>query len=76
MGEPSDDVDMMEFLIRTRSGHDWPAVRRDRLVEVLTPANWRGQAEIAFSAEDTGWLVLINGPMEPEAAQRLKPAAY
>ena len=31
---------MMEFLIRTRAGHGWPAVHRDRLADVLTPAGW------------------------------------
>lgn len=72
-----DDVDVMEFLIRTRVGHDWPAVHRDRLTDVLTPTGWncsvlagRGDhrlrcvdAEIAFAADDAGWLVSIDGSM-------------
>ena len=78
----------MEFMIRTRAGHDWPAVNRDRLTDVLTPVGWNcsvvagwgdhrlrcGEAEIAFAAEAAGWLLSIDGPMEQEAAQRFVAA--
>jgi hypothetical protein len=79
---------MIEFLIHTRAGHEWPAVYRDRLADVLTPAGWDcsvvagcgdhrlrcGEAEIAFAAEDAGWLLSIDGSMELEAAQRFVAA--
>lgn len=74
----------MEFLIRTRDGHDWPAIRNDRVAVVLTPNGWDcaavagwgnhrvryGDAEIAFAAEDVGWQVSIEGPMPPEVAEQ------
>jgi len=28
---------MAEFLIRTKDRHDWPAIRKDRVADVLTP---------------------------------------
>jgi len=74
----------MEFLIRTRDGHEWPPVRNDRVAAALTPSGWDcaivagwgdhrvrcGEAEIAFAAEHVGWQVSIEGPMSAEVAEQ------
>lgn len=78
------DVEVMEFVIRNRDGHDWPAIRNDRVAAVLTPNGWDCaaiagwgnhrmrccDAEIAFAAEDVGWQVSIEGLMPPEVAEQ------
>ena len=80
--------DMIEFLIRTRDGHDWPAVHRDRLSHVFTPEGWDcvgvsgwgdyrlrcGDTEISFSGEPVGWQVSFDGPMLQDVATRLVAA--
>lgn len=77
--------DVIEFLIRTGDGHDWPAIHRDRIPHVLTPAGWDctqipgwgdyrlrcGDTEIAFSGEPVGWEVTFEGPMPEQLATRL-----
>lgn len=69
---------MSEYLIRTRAGRDWPAFPRSRAAEVLTPADLRctpvagpgdfrlrcGDADVAFSGEDVGWQVTVEGYLE------------
>jgi hypothetical protein len=65
--------DVIEFLIRTRNDHEWPAMPTDRMAQVLTPAGWDcvvvsgwadhrlrgGDTEISFSGEPVGWQVSI-----------------
>jgi hypothetical protein len=76
---------MIEFLIRTRDDHDFPAVRRDRLSHVLTPAGWDcvpsegwgdyrlrcGDTDVSFAGESAGWEVSFEGPMPEEVATRM-----
>ncbi|MFI7279090.1 hypothetical protein ACIBOV_02335 [Micromonospora chersina] len=76
---------MIEFLIRTRDDHDWPAIHRDRMPHVLTPGGWdcvdvpgwgdyrlrSGDTEISFSGEPVGWEVSFDGPMPEDVATRL-----
>ncbi|MEV0810366.1 hypothetical protein [Micromonospora sp. NPDC050200] len=79
---------MMEFLIRTRDDHDWPAMPRGRMAQVLMPSDWDcavvsgwgnhrlrcGDTEISFSGEPVGWEVSIEGPMPADVAARLVAA--
>jgi hypothetical protein len=64
--------------MRTQVGHDWPAFPRSRVAEVLTPTGvecqpvegWGdlrlrcGDAYVAFSSEDVGWQVAVDGDLE------------
>jgi hypothetical protein len=64
-----------EYLIRTAGPSNWPAIPRDRLLEVLEPRGygcqkvegpgdlrfWLGNCEIVFSGEDVGWQVCFEG---------------
>jgi hypothetical protein len=84
-GAPGTMSDVIEFLIRTLDGPDWPAVHRDRLSHVLTPGGWDcvsvsgwgdyrlrcGDTEISFSAEPVGWQVSFEGPMPEDVATQL-----
>ncbi|MCW3820869.1 hypothetical protein ONA91_41255 [Micromonospora sp. DR5-3] len=78
--------DVIEFLIRTRGGHEWPAIHRGRMPHVLTPAGWDcvgvsgcgcdyrlrcGDTEVSFSGEPVGWEVSFEGPMPKDVATRL-----
>ncbi|MCX4473083.1 hypothetical protein OOK41_22710 [Micromonospora sp. NBC_01655] len=79
---------MMEYLIRTRDDHDWPAISKDRMAQVLTPSGWGcsvasgwgdhrlrcGDTEISFSGEPVGWQASIEGPMTTDMATRLLAA--
>ncbi len=76
---------MIEFLIRTRGDGGWPAIHRDRMPQVLTPAGWDcagvpgwgdyrlrcGDTEISFSGEPIGWEVSVEGPMPADVATKL-----
>jgi hypothetical protein len=71
---------MSEYLIRTEDG-DWPAIHKDRLAAVLTPPGsgcqvepgWGdfrmrcGGAVLAFSGEDSGWQVVVEGEDQVDA---------
>ena len=75
----------MEFLIRRRDDHDWPAIPKGRMSQVLTPSGldcavasgWGdhrlrcADTEIWFSGEPVGWQVSIEGPMPADVATRL-----
>jgi hypothetical protein len=76
---------VIEYIIRTAGEHAWPAVHRDRLAAVLTPAgsDWsatdgwgdyrlrRGDTEISFAGDMVGWLVSFDGPISDAEAHRL-----
>ncbi|HEX2320434.1 MAG TPA: hypothetical protein VHJ18_15735 [Streptosporangiaceae bacterium] len=76
---------MREYLIRTASTHQLPAIHHNRLVQVLVPAGlgceqvdgWGdfrircGTTQVAFSAEDPGWPVAFDGPMPETDCERL-----
>lgn len=71
---------MAEYLIRTKDG-DWPAIHADRLAAALAPEGSGcqpvlgygdlrltcGAATVAFSGEDSGWQVSVDGIGEHEA---------
>ena len=73
-----------EFLIRTTDSHEWPAFR-DPFDSVLIPAGsdfraiegWgdfrmaTGDTVVAFSGEEVGWQVTVEGPMTAERAETL-----
>jgi hypothetical protein len=79
---------MSEYLIRTASTHELPAVPSGRLAHVLVPAGFSceqadgwgdfrircGATQIAFSAEDPGWQVSVDGPMSDADCERLVAA--
>jgi hypothetical protein len=79
------DGAMSEYLIRTASTHELPAFPRGPLADVLVPAGfvcaqadgWGdfrmrcGATQIAFSAEDPGWQVIVDGPMPDADRERL-----
>jgi hypothetical protein len=66
-----------EYLIRTAEAHDLPLFDRERNAAVLTPARFActpiegwgdfrtrcGDAEVAYSGEDAGWQVIIEGSL-------------
>ncbi len=74
-----------EYLIRTAGTHEWPALHRGRLAEVLLPAGFGceqvegwgdfrmrcGAAVVAFSGEQPGWQVSVEGPMPDAECERL-----
>jgi hypothetical protein len=76
---------MSEYLIRTLETHEWPPIHRDRLAEVLAPEGWPCQqiegwgdlrlicdgTEIAFSGEEVGWQVTVDGPMATDDVDRV-----
>jgi hypothetical protein len=76
---------MTEYLIRTASTHQLPAVQRGRLAGVLLPPGFGceqadgwgdfrmrcGATHIAFSAEEPGWQVTFEGPMLETDRERL-----
>ncbi|HEV8276499.1 MAG TPA: hypothetical protein VGQ26_12500 [Streptosporangiaceae bacterium] len=76
---------MPEYLIRTASTHELPALHRSRLADVLLPTGsgceqaegWGDfrmrcdTTEVAFSAEDPGWQVTFEGPMPEAGCERL-----
>ncbi|MBC9956183.1 hypothetical protein [Yimella sp. cx-51] len=71
---------MTDYLIRTQASHEWPAVHRERLTDVLVPTGYDcqvvdgwgdlhlrcGEAEVSFSGEEPGWLVTVEGDL-PDA---------
>jgi hypothetical protein len=71
------DGAVFEYLIRTVITHELPAFPDGLLAEILVPAGFGceqadgwgdfrmryGPTEIAFSAEDPGWQVTVEGPM-------------
>ncbi len=75
---------MPEYLIRTDSG-EWPPVHRDRLAAVLlAPADQCEQVEgcgefrmrcgnavLAFSGEESGWQVAVEGVVSEDESDRL-----
>ena len=75
---------MIEYIIRIASNHEWPAVHRTRLSEVMVPVGSRWEAiegwgdfrmrldetEVSFSGEVGGWQVAFEGPLDEEKAQR------
>ena len=76
---------MLEYLIRTASTHQLPALHRSRLASVLLPAGFGceqaegwgdfrmrcGTTQVAFSGEDPGWQVTFEGPMPETDCERL-----
>jgi hypothetical protein len=64
-----------DFLIRTTTSHEWPAIPRDRLSDVLVPSGFDchvvdgwgdlrfrcGEAEVSFSGEEHGWFITVDG---------------
>jgi hypothetical protein len=76
---------MTEYLIRTASTHQLPAVQHGRLADVLVPAGFGceqadgwgdfrmrcGATQVAFSAEEPGWQVIFEGPMPDADRERL-----
>jgi hypothetical protein len=79
------DWPVPEYLIRTTSTHEIPALHRSRLTEVLLPAGFNceqaegwgdfrmrcGSTQVAFSGEDPGWQVTFEGPMPETDCERL-----
>jgi hypothetical protein len=79
---------MPEYLIRTATTHELPAFPPGPLADVLVPAGFAceqadgwgdfrmrcGATQIAFSAEDPGWQVIIDGPMPGTDRERLVTA--
>jgi hypothetical protein len=76
---------MPDYLIRTASTHEIPALHRSRLADVLLPAGFHceqaegpgdfrircGSTHVACSAEDPGWQVTFEGPMPETDCERL-----
>lgn len=76
---------MREYLIRAADGSGWIPIHRKRLPDVLLPRGWNARqsdgwgdfrievdgAQIAFSGEDPGWQVVIEGDMDPATADKL-----
>ena len=79
------DGAISEYLIRTAGTHELPAFPGRRLADVLVPAGFGceqadgwgdfrmrcGATQIAFSAEDPGWQVIVDGPMPDTDRERL-----
>ena len=69
---------MSEYLVRTTSGRDWPAIPRDKLAETLTiegrecqPVDGSnhlrlrcGDADITFTIEAVGWQISVDGHLD------------
>ena len=68
---------MNEYIIRTAAHHEWPALHRDRAVEVLSPAGFEchpeegwgdvrlrcGNVVVSYSGEEVGWQVSFDGDL-------------
>jgi hypothetical protein len=79
------DGAMSEYLIRTASTHELPAFPSGHLADALLPAGFGceqadgwgdfrmrcGATQIALSAEDPGWQVIVDGPMPGTDRERL-----
>jgi hypothetical protein len=79
------DGSMCEYLIRTASTHQLPALQRGRLADVLLAPGFSceradgwgdfrmrcGDTQVAFSAEEPGWQVTLEGPMTDADRERL-----
>ena len=79
------DGPMSEYLIRTASTHQLPALHRGRLADVLVPPGFSCEqasgwgdfrmrcdaTQVAFSAEEPGWQVTFEGPMPETDRERL-----
>lgn len=75
---------LAEFLIRTTESHEWPAFR-DPMADVLIPKGsnfaaiegWGDfrmagtDAVVAFSGEEVGWQVIVEGSISAERAEAL-----